>query len=218
MKTRRDVIKWLLACCAGTGTLFGRLDRGFRSVYAGAKKIILPKGTPMHTLTGKNPANLDTRQLEITPLQAFETMGQSNYSISSDNWRLELTGAVERPAVFTFENLVRRPAIEKEVLLICPGVFAYLGRYRGISAAELLKDAGLKPEVTHIHFSGPKGAREQTERFSLEEVQANEVFLAYRVNGVPLPVQHGFPMRLVAQEHYGARWVKYVYKITAIAR
>ena len=104
------------------------------------------------------------------------------------------------------------------MLLICPGFFAYHGRYRGISAADLLAEAGIKPDVTHIEFSGPNDPRRRTERFSLDEVRANKVFLAYRVNGVSLPTRHGFPMRLVAEDHYGARWVKYVCTVTAVAR
>jgi sulfoxide reductase catalytic subunit YedY len=144
-------------------------------------------------------------------------MGQSDYSISSGIWTLEVTGAVDRPAVYSFEELVRRPSVEKDVLLICPGFFAYHGRYRGISIAGLLAEAGLKTGVTRIEFSGPKGFREKSERFALKEVKDDKIFLAYQVNGVPLPRRHGFPMRLVAVDHYGARWVKYVYKVIAVA-
>ena len=218
MKTRRDVIKLLAAFCAGAGTLLGRLESGVRVVYAAAKRKILPKGTPMHILTGKHPANLDPSNLDITPLERFGTMGTSNYRISSRIWRLEVIGAVERPSKFTYEELIQRPAIERNVLLICPGFFAYYGRYRGISAADLLEEAGMKSGVTHIDFSGPNDLSRKIQRFSLEEVRANKVFLAYRVNGVPLPTQHGFPMRLVAEDHNGGRWVKYVCTVSAVAR
>ncbi|MFH1083362.1 MAG: molybdopterin-dependent oxidoreductase [Pseudomonadota bacterium] len=43
---------------------------------------------------------------------------------------------------------------------------------------------------------------------------ADKIFLAYQVNGVPLPQKHGFPLRLVAEDHYGHEWVKYVHRIT----
>jgi DMSO/TMAO reductase YedYZ molybdopterin-dependent catalytic subunit len=42
------------------------------------------------------------------------------------------------------------------------------------------------------------------------------VFLAYSVNDRVLPQKHGFPLRVVAEDHYGGSWVKYVYKVTAI--
>lgn len=45
-------------------------------------------------------------------------------------------------------------------------------------------------------------------------VLSNKVFLAYAVNGKPLPQKHGFPLRVVAEEHYGFNWIKYVHKIT----
>jgi sulfoxide reductase catalytic subunit YedY len=218
MKSRRDVIKLLAAFCAGAVTVFGRLENGLRVVYAATKRMVLPKGTPMRILTGRNPANLDARHLETTPLEQFGTMGQSNYSISTRIWRLEVIGAVRRPGKYTFEELAQRPKIERNVLLICPGFFAYYGRYQGISVADLLAEAGMKPEVTHIDFSGPNDLRRKTARFSLEEVLTNKVFLAYRVNGVPLPTRHGFPMRLVAEDHYGARWIKYVCTVSAVAR
>ncbi|HHP7236161.1 MAG TPA: molybdopterin-dependent oxidoreductase [Desulfobacterales bacterium] len=48
-------------------------------------------------------------------------------------------------------------------------------------------------------------------------MDSDQVFLDYEVNGVPLPQKHGFPLRLVAEDHYGARWVKSVDRITAVA-
>ena len=42
----------------------------------------------------------------------------------------------------------------------------------------------------------------------------NKVFLAYEVNGQRLPQKHGFPLRVVAEDHYGFQWVKYVSSLT----
>jgi sulfoxide reductase catalytic subunit YedY len=68
--------------------------------------------------------------------------------------------------------------------------------------------------VTHVTFSGPEGVYRKTERFTLNEVTTDKVFLAYGVNGQTLPVRNGFPLRLVAEDHYGYRWVKYVDKVS----
>jgi sulfoxide reductase catalytic subunit YedY len=108
--------------------------------------------------------------------------------------------------------------IERNVLLICPGFFAYNGRWKGVSSSTLLSGAKLEPQVTHVEFSGPKGRGRMTKKFTLEEVMTDKIFIAYRVNGRPLPEKHGFPVRLVAENHYGGRWVKYVDKISVIAK
>jgi sulfoxide reductase catalytic subunit YedY len=107
------------------------------------------------------------------------------------------------------------PSIERNVLLICPGFFAYHARWKGISVAKLLETAGLGSDVTEVTFSGPNGRYEKTDRFPIEDILSDKVFLAYSVNGSVLPKKHGFPLRVVAEDYYGGEWVKYVYKITA---
>jgi len=52
-------------------------------------------------------------------------------------------------------------------------------------------------------------------QFPIADIRSNKVFLAYAVNGEKLPQQHGFPLRIVAEDYYGSDWVKYVYKIEA---
>jgi DMSO/TMAO reductase YedYZ molybdopterin-dependent catalytic subunit len=68
--------------------------------------------------------------------------------------------------------------------------------------------------VTHVTVQGPRGAIEKVERFPLQDILSNKVFLAYEVNGQNLPQKHGFPLRIVAEGYYGDDWVKYVDAIT----
>jgi sulfoxide reductase catalytic subunit YedY len=215
MKKRRQFIKIILGLFAGLGLMFSPLARGIQIVFAKAKKIILPKGTGMETLVRKNPADLDTRNLELTPVEAFETMGQSDHQVDLNRWRLEIGGLVERPLKLRYAQITEMSSVQKDVLLICPGFFAYHARWKGVHVAKLLDMAGVNPDATHVSFSGPKGGREKTERFPKADILSGKVFLAYGVNGGALPKRHGFPLRVVAQDYYGGDWVKYVYKVTA---
>ena len=170
----------------------------------------------MAELLSKNPRKLDIQNLGTTPMDQFDVMGQDIYPVDLDQWRLDLSGAIERPREFRYQDLLKLPEIEKNVLLICPGFFAYNGLWKGFSLSKLLAGAGLKPNATHVKFSGPRGIRKKTKKFAIEEIMADKIFMAYQVNGEVLPERHGFPIRLVAEDHYGGRWVKYVDRIIVV--
>lgn len=215
MEKRRQFIKRILGFLAGLGVLFSPLATGVRLLWANAKKIILPKGTRMETLIGKDPADLDTQYLDLTPLEELETMGLSDHHVNLKQWQLEIGGDVLRPLKLTYDEITEMPSIERNVLLICPGFFAYHARWKGISVAKLLEKAQVDDGVTQIAFTGPQRTYERTEKFPIEDIRSDKVFLAYTVNDVTLPKKHGFPLRVVAEDYYGGEWVKYVFKITA---
>jgi sulfoxide reductase catalytic subunit YedY len=183
--------------------------------YAKTRRIILPKETRMTSLIDQNPADLDSRHLEVIPLNEFETMGLTDHAEDINTWRLKITGKVQQPLALSYTQVIELPAIEKKVLLICPGFFANHGRWTGISVTQLLKLAQPDPGITHVTFRGPPGRYEKTERFPIAAINADKVFLAYQVNGQTLPRKHGFPLRLVAEDHYGSQWVKYVHAVEA---
>jgi sulfoxide reductase catalytic subunit YedY len=216
MEERRMFLKTALKFITGTGFLLSPFFRGARMVYGKDQKIILPKNTKRESLIHKDPSLLDTRNLETTPLKDFRTMGITDYEVNLDTWRLEVTGRVEEPQRLTYSQVLAMPSIERSILLICPGVFANHGMWKGLSVGKLLEKAKMGEGVTHVAFSGPEGAYQKVGRFPIEDILSNKVFLAYRVNGETLPKKHGFPMRVVAEGHYGYEWIKYVRKVEVV--
>jgi sulfoxide reductase catalytic subunit YedY len=215
MNYRRHFIKLILSGIAGLGLMFSPLADAIRVVWARTKKIVLPKGTRMENLIGKNPSNLETQNLDLTPLEKFETMGLDDHRVDLNKWQLEIDGLVQSPVKLAYSQLIGIAPVKRDVLLICPGVFAYHARWKGISVAKLLEMARINPDATHVIFSGPAGTNEKTERFSMDDIVSERVLLAYGVNGQVLPRKHGFPLRVVAEGYYGGHWLKYVHKITA---
>ncbi len=212
--SKRKFLKISIKFITGIGLLASPLFSWILLVRAKVQKMILPKDFPRKDLVNKNPASLDTHKLAITPLKDFETMGITDHGTDLETWRLKVEGLVERPSRLTYSQILTLPAIERNVLLICPGIFVNHGRWKGISMTSLLEKAKVKDGATLLTFSGPEGKYEKTERFYLKDALSNTVFLAYEVNGKPLPKKHGFPLRVVAEGHYGFNWVKYVHKIS----
>ena len=133
-----------------------------------------------------------------------------------------------------------RPAVTTPVTLECAGngrarlhprplsqpwLWRPSARPRGPAhrSRPLLHEAGLAPEAVELVFEGAdhgvQGGIEQDYERSLPvaEAKREDVLLAYEVNGVPLPPQHGFPIRLLVPGWYGMTSVKWLRKISAFA-
>jgi sulfoxide reductase catalytic subunit YedY len=188
-----------------------------RHAFGRTHKTVIPRGTLPEVLRSKNPKDLDTSELDITPLKDFGTMGLDDHEVDPEKWSLRIEGEVSKPMNLTYKELLEFPVLEKAVLLICPGIFVNNGMWKGFSVTHLLRLAGAHSTVNFVTFRGPQGPYAKVARAPLEEIAADKIFLAYQVNGVPLPRKHGFPLRLVAEGYYGYDWVKYVDSVTADA-
>lgn len=159
--------------------------------------------------------------------------------LDPETYRLEVGGLVRRPLTLTLEDVRARPKITEPVMMECAGTGRSHAPHRtvfvpwfdgAIGCAEwtgtplgpILEEAGLLEEAVEVLFTGrdrgvEQGVEQNFERsLSLEEARRDGVMLAYEVNGVPLPPQHGAPLRLVVPDWYGMASVKWLRSITAI--
>lgn len=213
MTSRRAFIRSVGRCLLAVAGFWGWATRTAGAAAAEIKKRILPRETDPGTLSGQNPEYLDTRHLKIMPMESFGTMGDVDLTVDTATWRLAVEGAVEKPLRMRYDELLQMPAIEKNVLLVCPGFFSYHARWTGVSIQDLMKMAGVSAQAETLTVAGLRRHDEKTERFQLARARTDEVFLAYAVNGKTLPQKHGFPLRVVADGQWGADWVKYVTRI-----
>ena len=155
-------------------------------------------------------------------------------------WRVDVEGLVSRPLSLSLEDLRARPATTLAVTMECAGngrarlhprplsqpwIAEAVGtaEWTGTPLAPILDEAGLDPAAVELVFAGTdhgvQGGVEQDYERSLSVAEATrpDVLLAYEVNGIPLPPQHGFPVRLLVPGWYGMTSVKWLRRLTAVA-
>jgi DMSO/TMAO reductase YedYZ molybdopterin-dependent catalytic subunit len=134
--------------------------------------------------------------------------------IDGASWTLPITGLVDNPLNLTRDDLRQNyTAREQYVTLRCIS-----GRIRtslisttlwsGASLKEVLEDAGLQPEARFLHITSGDGFYETVD---LDLVMSDErIMLAYDWDGNPLPVDHGFPLRIWIPDLYGMKQPKWI--------
>ena len=183
---------------------------------------------------------LEALRWDVTPVGLHYLL--THYDIPNvdvASWRLEVGGLVERPLSLSLDELRARPAVEVAVTMECAGngrahvephvvsqpwLLEAVGtaRWRGVPVTSLLEEAGVQESATDVLFTGidrgVEGGQEQAYERSvpLAELAACDALLAYAVNDVPLPPQHGFPLRLVVPGWYGMTSVKWLARLAAI--
>lgn len=165
------------------------------------------------SLIYEDPATVDNSDLPITPIEELHTTG-TPVELDISTYRLTVEGLVENPLGLSYEEILAYPGVTEVVLLICPGVFYDNAEWTGVPVADILRQAKVKPEAEKVYFEAAGGYRQV---LTIEEAMSDGVFLAYQVNGQPLPVEHGYPLRLVARGKYGSRWVKWLTHIEVVS-
>jgi DMSO/TMAO reductase YedYZ molybdopterin-dependent catalytic subunit len=181
---------------------------------------------------------LEALRWDVTPIGLHYLLTHFDIpDVDVDSWRLEVGGLVERPLSLSLDELRARPAVEVAVTMECAGngrahiephVFSQpwlleavgTARWRGVTVASVLEDAVVRERAAEVLFTGldrgvDGGVEQLYERsLTLDEVRGGDALLAYEVNGVPLPPQHGSPLRLVVPGWYGMTSVKWLSQVT----
>jgi DMSO/TMAO reductase YedYZ molybdopterin-dependent catalytic subunit len=198
-----------VAALAGGG---GRLLQRRFAVAAARERLTLPRpATPpavlpaaadlAPTVPGLTP--LITRNADFYRIDTALTVPQ----IDPSTYALSLTGMFASPRRFTLAQLFDRPDVfERDVTLTCVsnevgGTLAGTARWMGVPLAPLLREAGIAPASTQLVCRSVDGMTIGAPTRSALDVDG--AMLAFGMNGEPLPVEHGFPVRMVIPGLYG---------------
>jgi DMSO/TMAO reductase YedYZ molybdopterin-dependent catalytic subunit len=134
--------------------------------------------------------------------------------ISAADWRLRIHGMVDREVRLDFAGLLAGGLVERDLTLICVsnevgGPLTGNARWSGLPLGPLLRRAGLHPDADMVLSTSVDGWTCSTPLPVLTD--GRDALLAVGMNGVPLPIEHGFPVRMVVPGLYGyvsaTKWV-----------
>jgi DMSO/TMAO reductase YedYZ molybdopterin-dependent catalytic subunit len=172
---------------------------------------------------GADIVPLDGSRPEFTPLENFYRIDTDTRAPAIDvgRWRLAVGGLVDRPLSVALEELRGMESTDLFATLCCisnppGGDLISTTRWSGVSLQRLLPRLGLRSSATHLRVTSADGFFESV---ALDTIRADaRVMLAYAWDGVPLPVEHGYPLRLFVPDLYGMKQPKWIVGLDAIAQ
>jgi Oxidoreductase molybdopterin binding domain/Mo-co oxidoreductase dimerisation domain len=148
-----------------------------------------------------------------TPNEKFYiTSYSSTPLVSVDSWRFTIKGLVENPRQFSYADIRKLPNIDQMLTLECisnppDGTAISNAVWTGVRLRRLLEQAGVKRGARFVAMRGADGYHTV---LPVDELMREENFLPYLMNGVPLPPEHGYPLRIFIPGKYGMKQPKWL--------
>lgn len=189
-------------------------------------------------------ARLELMPGSLTPTDLFFVRNNSSsVDLSTEDWSLSIEGdAVESPLQLSYDQILRLPARSMVSYLECAGnhrvMFDLLqgrpapgaqwgrgaisnGEWQGVPLADVLTLAGIRDEARSVLLVGMD--RESPERgfrrvLPVDRAMHRDTLLAYRLNGEPLPRDHGYPLRAIVPGWVGSSQIKWLGRIVVSSR
>ena len=154
--------------------------------------------------------------LDVPGLTPYLTPNKDFYRVDTalrvpdvpvDGWRLRVHGLVDQELDLDFEELLSRRMVERRITLTCvsnPVGGEYVGNatWIGVPMADLLEEAGVRPGADAVKSTSDDGFTAGTPLSVLAD-RSRGALVAVAMNGEPLPLEHGFPVRMVTPGLYG---------------
>jgi methionine sulfoxide reductase catalytic subunit len=195
---------------AVTGAVIGIPERLMSRVLRPSAQTLTTPVSPFHWVNGRPPVDATYRNQVETEFH---------------DWRLSVAGLVETPADFSLDELRAMPSYARRSLHHCIQGWSSVADWRGVPVAEILRRCGPRPEARYAVFWGMddkaqtdhQGEGYFFEALRLDVLETANAFLAYEMNGGPLPIEHGAPLRLRVENQLGFKMVKWVCRVELVA-
>jgi DMSO/TMAO reductase YedYZ molybdopterin-dependent catalytic subunit len=150
---------------------------------------------------------------EETALEDFPKYRISKrFPIAPAGWALAVNGLVARPLTLSIADLRRLPATRMRVRHHCVEGWSAVASWEGVRVADLARLAGADPRARYVEFRSFDAGYWSS--WDLESALHPQTILAYGMDGEPVRVEHGAPLRLYSAVKLGYKMVKYLTEVS----
>jgi len=131
--------------------------------------------------------------------------------INASTYRLTITGLVNKTVEYAYDAVISGfQKYQKVITLHCVEGWSVKILWEGFLLKDLLNEAGIDPQAVMVIFYAYDG---YSTSLPLDYILDNDILIAYKMNGLVLPPERGFPFQLVAESKYGYKWIKWITQI-----
>jgi DMSO/TMAO reductase YedYZ molybdopterin-dependent catalytic subunit len=125
--------------------------------------------------------------------------------IDMESYRLKVTGLVENPKEYTFDDVIdSHQSYQKVVTLNCVEGWSVTILWEGVALRDLLEEAKALPDANTVVFHACDG---YTTSHPLDYIMSQDILMAHKMNDFVLPPERGAPFQLVAESKWGYKWI-----------
>jgi len=202
-------------------------DNGVRNVLEGANGLTY---RVQRMLAGRDSLAQEFTEADIRQPQRpngitapDDSVYKSLHSGDFADWRLEVTGLVEKPLSLTRQQLMNMPSRTQITRHDCVEGWSCIAKWTGVPMALVLDAAVVKPNARYVVFHcldtierSLSGEVKYYGSIDLVDARHPQTILAYGMNGMPLPVENGAPLRVRVERQLGYKMPKYIHKIELV--
>ncbi len=159
--------------------------------------------------------SVEIREYEGQRLSSIDDFRENSIKgpqfIDNESYRLVVTGRVNNEIEYTYGDVIgNHQLFEKVVTLHCVEGWEVTILWEGVLVKDLIEAAGVDSGDKVVIFYAYDG---YSTSLPLDYIINNDILMAYKMNGVVLPPERGFPFQLVAESKYGYKWIKWITEI-----
>jgi DMSO/TMAO reductase YedYZ molybdopterin-dependent catalytic subunit len=168
--------------------------------------------TPNGTTALKTVEIREYEGQKLSPISDFrENSIKGPQYMDDESYRLAVTGLVNNEIEYTYDDVINdHQLFEKVVTLYCVEGWDVTILWEGVLVKDLIEEAEVDSGAKVVIFYAYDG---YSTSLPLDYVVENDILMAYKMNGVILPPERGFPFQLVAESKLGYKWIKWIEKI-----